>query len=105
MQDFRTQIAGGTLEKHAGCARAGGSLPAKPNLPVVRGSCDNAAVKITDDYQAKVRLWARQPVVATRPSGPPLPKFPAQKFRTHEEMNQWKQALLRELARSAARHG
>ena len=62
-------------------------------------------MKISDDYQAKVRLWASKPTVVALPSGPPLPKFAAQKFRNHEEMNQWKQSLLRKLARTAARHG
>lgn len=62
-------------------------------------------MKISDDYQAKVQLWARQPTVVALPPGPPVPKFSAQRFRSHEEMNQWKQALRRELARAAARHG
>jgi hypothetical protein len=62
-------------------------------------------VKISDDYHAKVRLWARRPTVVALPPGPPLPKFDAQRFRTHEDMNRWKHALLRELARAAARHG
>jgi formylmethanofuran dehydrogenase subunit E-like metal-binding protein len=62
-------------------------------------------VKITDDYHAKVRLWAQKPTVVALPPGLLLPKFAARKFRTHEEMNQWKQSLPRELAQSAARHG
>ena len=62
-------------------------------------------MKISDDYQAKLRLWARQPVVVPLPPAPALPRFTAQKFRTHEEMNQWKRSLLREVARAAPRHG
>ena len=62
-------------------------------------------MKISDDYCAKVKLWAKQPTVSKLPPGLPLPKFPAQKFRTHEEMNRWKQSLLREVARTVARHG
>ncbi len=62
-------------------------------------------MKVTDDYRAKVRLWAQQPRVVSLPSVPPLPKFGSQKFRTHEEMNLWKEALLREVARNVARHG
>jgi len=61
-------------------------------------------VKISDDYRAKVKLWARQPRVEPLPPGPRLPKFNARKFRTHEEMNRWKQSLLREMAK-AAPHG
>jgi hypothetical protein len=34
-----------------------------------------------------------------------LPKFTAQRFRTHEDMNRWKQLLLREHARAVARRG
>lgn len=62
-------------------------------------------MKIIDDYHAKVRLWCRQPVVVTPPPGPFLPKFKARKFRTHAEMNQWKQELLREIAQAAVRYG
>lgn len=61
-------------------------------------------MKLTDDYQAKVRLWAAHPRVVPLPPPPPLPKFRPQKFRTHAEMNAWKESLLRELAR-AAEHG
>ena len=59
-------------------------------------------MKITDDYQAKIRLWARHPKVVPLPPGPPIPKFPPQKFRTHEEMNRWKRALLKQIAAQAA---
>ena len=62
-------------------------------------------MKISDDYHAKVRLWARQPTVVSLPPAPPLPKFTSRKFRTHEEMNRWKQILLREIAQTAARQG
>jgi hypothetical protein len=62
-------------------------------------------VQISDDYQAKLRLWARQPVVVPLPPAPALPRFTAQKFRTHQEMNEWKRILLREVARTAACHG
>jgi len=74
-------------------------------LPLVLWSCYDDVVKISDDHHAKVRLWARQPTVVTLPPVPSLPKFTARKFRTHEEMNQWKQSLLREVARTVARHG
>ena len=62
-------------------------------------------MKRSDDYRAKVKLWAERPTVAPLPPGPGLPKFPAQRFRTHEEMNRWKQSLLLEVARTVARHG
>lgn len=62
-------------------------------------------MKITDDHRAKARLWARQPTVVPLPPGPTLPRFPAQRFRTHAEMNRWKQSLLRELAQTMTRRG
>ena len=34
-----------------------------------------------------------------------LPRFRAQKFQTHAEMNAWKKALLRQLAREGPAHG
>jgi hypothetical protein len=62
-------------------------------------------MKISDDYLAKVRCWARNPQVIPLPPGPPLPKFPSQRFRNHQEMNRWKAALLRRMAREQAIHG
>lgn len=56
-------------------------------------------MKISDDYRAKVRLWAQQPTVVPLPKMPPLPPFKAQKFRTHEQMNQWERALLERLGK------
>ncbi|MEK7677256.1 MAG: hypothetical protein AAB676_15615, partial [Verrucomicrobiota bacterium] len=77
----------------------------KPSLPFASASCYDDIMKISDDYHAKVRLWGRQPTVVSLPPGPPLPKFTSRKFHTHEEMNRWKQTLLREIAQTAARHG
>jgi hypothetical protein len=61
-------------------------------------------MKITDDYDAKYKTWAANPQVI--PDSPPknLPQFPPQKFRSHEEMNAWKESLLREIARVAPLH-
>jgi hypothetical protein len=56
-------------------------------------------VKITDDYKAKIRLWAAQPRVVPAPPGPLLPKFPPQKFASHAEMNRWKAELFLQIAR------
>jgi len=46
-----------------------------------------------------------QQIVVALPKGPRLPKFPAQKFSSHREMNEWKKSLLRELARSYPNNG
>jgi isopenicillin N synthase-like dioxygenase len=62
-------------------------------------------MKISDDYRAKIRLWAAQPTVMPLPAAPRLPAFRARRFRSHEEMNRWKRSLLQELARSLALHG
>jgi hypothetical protein len=60
-------------------------------------------MKITDDYKAKIRLWAADLKVEPLPSvGPALPRFRAQKFSSHEEMNRWKMDLLAKVARSHA---
>ena len=56
-------------------------------------------MKITDDYEAKSKLWVANPKVVPQPKLPPIPRFAPQKFRTHEEMNRWKEALLRKMAR------
>jgi hypothetical protein len=77
----------------------------KLGLPLRTGWDYNRFVKITDDYHAKVRLWSLQPTVVPLPSGPKLQKFAAQKFRTHQEMNQWKKSLLRQLAQTLVSHG
>lgn len=55
-------------------------------------------MKHTDDYKAKLRLWVEQPIVLSLLPCPPLPPFRSVKFRTHEEMNQWKSELLRHIA-------
>ena len=62
-------------------------------------------MKVTDDYKAKLRLWAANQAVAPLPPPPALPRFSAQKFQTHAEMNAWKQSLLRQLAREGPAHG
>jgi hypothetical protein len=62
-------------------------------------------MKLSDDYQAKLRFWAANQIVAPLPEGPSLPKFRPQKFATHLEMNRWKEALLLEVARKQVTHG
>jgi hypothetical protein len=58
-------------------------------------------MKITDDYKAKIRLWAASPQVV--PDNPPknIPKFGCKKFQSYAEMNAWKKSLLLEMAKSA----
>jgi hypothetical protein len=61
-------------------------------------------MKISDDYDAKYKLWAANPRVI--PDSPPknIPKFGPQKFRSHAEMNAWKESLLLEMAKATPRN-
>ena len=54
--------------------------------------------KFTDDYSAKLKIWASEPKVHPMPMLMNLPRFGAKKFRSHAEMNAWKKELLMELA-------
>jgi len=56
-------------------------------------------MKISDDYKAKIRLWAQNPKVVSLPKGPTIPRFKAQRFSSHEEMNRWKRELILSIAR------
>ena len=59
----------------------------------------NSVQKIADDdYEAKIRFWARNPKVVPLPPGPKIPHFPPQKFNSHAEMNAWKAELFRKIA-------
>jgi hypothetical protein len=62
-------------------------------------------MKQVDDYKAKIRLWATSRRVVPLPPGPVLPRFSSQRFSSHEEMNRWKQRLLRQLAQSHGTDG
>ena len=62
-------------------------------------------MKLTDDYKAKLRIWAAEQRVMPLPPAPALPKFRSKKFRTHAEMNEWKKELLRQIARESKPNG
>ena len=57
-------------------------------------------MKISDDYKAKYRLWARNLKVV--PPGDPvrIPHFKSKRFKSHEEMNRWKEEMIKQLART-----
>jgi hypothetical protein len=55
--------------------------------------------KLTDDPDAKYKLWAENAKVYAFPRIANLPRFGVKRFGSHEEMNAWKEELLRELAR------
>ncbi|MFH1709379.1 MAG: hypothetical protein ABIF71_15885 [Planctomycetota bacterium] len=55
-------------------------------------------MKYTDDYEAKLTIWARESRVHPLPKFKGIPKFTPQKFNSYAEFNQWKQALLDRIA-------
>lgn len=55
-------------------------------------------MKISDDYNAKYRLWAANPTVAPAPAATKLPNFKSKRFSSHAELNAWKLSVLRQLA-------
>ncbi len=61
-------------------------------------------MKITDDYKAKIKLWAENPQVV--PDSPPknIPKFHSKRFNTYAEFNAWKRSLLHKFAKAAPSH-
>ena len=59
-------------------------------------------MKLTDDYKAKIRLWAACPQVIPAPPPPVIPNFKSRKFSSHAEMNEWKRSVLLDLARNAS---
>lgn len=59
-------------------------------------------MKVTDEYSAKYRLWASNPVVAPAGKVVKLPGFKSRRFANHAELNAWKLSVLRQLARGSA---
>jgi len=55
-------------------------------------------VKATDDYDAKIDIWARNPCVVHLPEATGLPRFGVKRFSSYEELNEWKRSLLLQLA-------
>ncbi len=56
-------------------------------------------MKITDDFNAKYRLWAANPTVIAAPAPVVLANFKSKKFSSPAEMNVWKNLAIRQLAR------
>ena len=55
-------------------------------------------MKISDDYNAKYRLWVANPTVMAAPAATKLPDFKSKRFSSHAELNAWKLSVLRQLA-------
>ena len=63
-------------------------------------------MKVSDDYAAKIRMWAANPkVVAAPPLLVAIPYFGHKKFSSHREMNEWKEELWRQIAAKAPGDG
>jgi len=56
-------------------------------------------VKITDDYNAKLKIWAQEARVVAMPSPKGIPTFTCQRFSSGAEMNAWKKELLKKIAK------
>jgi hypothetical protein len=56
-------------------------------------------MKVTDDHDAKFRIWAAESKVWPLPHVSGMPRFKARKFRSYAEMNAWKAELLDRIAR------
>lgn len=56
-------------------------------------------MKISDDYNAKIFLWTRDPKPQLGIPDPKVPKFSPKRFSSYEEMNEWKRQLLIQMAR------
>jgi hypothetical protein len=59
-------------------------------------------MKISDDYNAKYRLWAANPTVVPAPGAVRLPNFKSRRFSSHAELNAWKISVLRQLAQGSS---
>jgi hypothetical protein len=63
-------------------------------------------MKVSDDYTAKIWMWAANPkVVAAPPLLETIPHFGHKSFSSHLEMNAWKEKLWREIAAKAPGDG
>lgn len=51
-------------------------------------------MKISDNYQAKVKLWASSPQVTVLPYVFRIPNFRSRKFSSYEEFNAWKRGVM-----------
>jgi hypothetical protein len=75
--------------------------------PSCRAGCNHGrtrlglpGMKVTDDYTAKYRLWAANPIVAPAGKAVRLPDFKSRRFASHAELNAWKLSVLLQLARA-----
>lgn len=87
LRNLRSKVRG-QIKFIEGVLRA---RPSKKRKPVM---------KKTDDYRAKLQLWASEGRVAACPKAVGLPRFGSRRFSSGAEMNAWKKELLAETARN-----
>lgn len=71
-----------------------------PDCQLRRFRLDFTRMKVTDDYNAKFRLWAANPSVVPALEPVKVPGFKSRRFATHAELNVWKTSVLRQLAQT-----
>jgi hypothetical protein len=57
-------------------------------------------MKSTDNYDAKLEIWAKESKVYPLPTVTGIPRFGWKKFKSYEEFNAWKKGLLAQIAAS-----
>ena len=55
-------------------------------------------MKYTDDYHAKIKIWALESKVIPLPDLPRLPRFSPQRFDSYEALMAWKRKLILKMA-------
>ena len=55
-------------------------------------------MKRTDDFGAKLLIWAEERKVYPMPKAVGIPHFGAKKFRSYDELNAWKKDLMVQIA-------
>jgi hypothetical protein len=58
-------------------------------------------MKISDDYKAKIKIWAAEAKVLPFCPSPKLPYFGVKRFKSYAEMNAWKSEMIRQIARES----
>jgi len=56
-------------------------------------------MKTTDNYKAKLDIWAREHRPSPLPKIANLPRFGSKKFNSYTELNAWKKQLFETLAK------
>lgn len=55
---------------------------------------------LKDDYNAKLKLWVKHPVLMPLLKASNLPHFGHKRFDSYEELNAWKKEYRAEIARN-----